>query len=63
MKNTFGNSIAITLFGESHGDAIGAVIDGIAPGIKIDSDYIRDRLSKRQASVFRFSTARICRSV
>ena len=50
MKNTFGNSIAITLFGESHGDAIGAVIDGIAPGIKIDSDYIRDRLSKRQAN-------------
>lgn len=34
MKNTFGQSVAITLFGESHGQAIGAVLDGLAPGIK-----------------------------
>ena len=36
MKNTFGNSVAVTLFGESHGECIGAVLDGIAPGIEID---------------------------
>ena len=35
MKNTFGNSVAVTLFGESHGECIGAVIDGLAPGIEI----------------------------
>ena len=36
MKNTMGNALTVTLFGESHGEAIGAVIDGISPGIKID---------------------------
>ena len=40
MKNTFGDNITITLFGESHGSAIGAVIDGIAPGITVDEDKI-----------------------
>ena len=48
MKNTFGNSISLTLFGESHGEAIGAVIDGIAPGIKIDTDYINEKLTQRR---------------
>ncbi len=50
MKNTFGQSVAVTLFGESHGSAIGAVIDGLAPGIKIDEEYINDRLSRRRPS-------------
>ena len=40
MKNTYGNSVAVTLFGESHGEYIGAIIDGMAPGIDIDYDYI-----------------------
>lgn len=48
MKNTFGKSVAVTLFGESHGTAIGAVIDGLAPGIAIDEDYIRARLELRK---------------
>lgn len=48
MKNTFGNNVTITLFGESHGDEIGAVIDGIMPGIKIENDFIADKLSKRR---------------
>lgn len=33
MKNTFGESVSVTLFGESHGKAVGAVLDGLAPGI------------------------------
>ena len=49
MKNTFGNAITVTLFGESHGLAIGAVLDGIAPGIKIDEDYINSKLEQRKA--------------
>lgn len=48
MKNTFGNSISVTLFGESHGKGIGAVIDGIAPGIKVDMDFISHQLSLRR---------------
>ena len=49
MKNTFGNAITVTLFGESHGPAIGAVIDGIAPGIEIDKEYIDTRMNQRRA--------------
>jgi len=45
MKNTFGQSVKITLFGESHGPAIGAVLDGLAPGIEIDPEYIKIRLA------------------
>lgn len=49
MKNTFGQSVKITLFGESHGPAIGAVLDGLAPGIEIDPEYIETRLALRSA--------------
>ena len=44
MKNVFGNAITVTLFGESHGEMIGAVLDGIAPGIAIDYEYIDKKL-------------------
>lgn len=48
MKNTFGCSVAVTLFGESHGEYIGAVIDGLAPGTPIDRDYIAQMLTLRR---------------
>ncbi|MBR2320424.1 MAG: chorismate synthase [Clostridia bacterium] len=48
MKNTFGNSVAITLFGESHGEYIGAVIDGLAPGMEINHEYIARKLTLRR---------------
>lgn len=48
MKNTFGNNVSVTLFGESHGEAIGAVIDGLAAGIKVDADFIASQLSLRR---------------
>ena len=57
MKNTFGNSIALTLFGESHGAQIGAVLDGLAPGITVNEDFIRVQLDKRRP-VGKISTAR-----
>ncbi|MBQ7761731.1 MAG: chorismate synthase [Clostridia bacterium] len=50
MKNTFGNNISLTLFGESHGEAIGAVIDGLCAGIEIDEGFIKEQLSKRRPS-------------
>lgn len=48
MKNTFGNSIAVTIFGESHGAAVGVVIDGLAAGIPVDNKRIEFELSKRR---------------
>ncbi len=48
MKNTFGQHLAVTLFGESHGPAIGAVLDGLCPGTPIDEDNIRRMLQLRQ---------------
>lgn len=50
MKNTFGNSITITLFGESHGAAIGVVIDGLCPGLPVDTEEIARLLSRRRPS-------------
>ena len=41
MKNSFGSSVILTLFGESHGLGLGAVLDGLAPGITVDEDFIR----------------------
>ena len=48
MKNTFGQSVCVTVFGESHGQAIGAILDGLAPGIEVDTDFIDYQLSKRR---------------
>ena len=48
MKNTFGNNVTVTLFGESHGAAVGAVIDGLAPGMQVDLDFIAKQLSRRR---------------
>ena len=47
-KNTFGNSVTITIFGESHGAEIGAVLDGIAPGIPVKEEFIAEKLSLRR---------------
>jgi len=50
MKNTYGQSLTLTLFGESHGPEIGAVLDGLAPGIRIDTDFIAHQLDLRRPS-------------
>ena len=50
MKNTFGQAVALTIFGESHGPAVGAVLDGLAPGLPVDEDYIRRQLARRRPS-------------
>lgn len=57
MKNTFGSSVAVTIFGESHGPYIGAVLDGLAPGLKIDRGYIAHMLTLRRPEG-KISTAR-----
>ncbi len=58
MKNTLGNNLSVTLFGESHGPYIGAVLDGLAPGIRVDVDFIKTQLDLRRPSG-KISTARV----
>lgn len=49
MKNTYGQSVLVTLFGESHGFAIGAILDGMAPGISVDEAFIAEQMNKRRS--------------
>ncbi|MGF6906200.1 chorismate synthase [Fusobacterium sp. PH5-44] len=48
MKNSIGKNITINVFGESHGNGIGVVIDGLAPGISLDIDFINHQLDLRR---------------
>lgn len=58
MKNTFGSAVFLTIFGESHGPAIGAVLDGLAAGLPVDTDFINIRMDRRRARGDGLSTAR-----
>ena len=58
MKNVLGNNLTITIFGESHGSHIGAVIDGLGAGIQVDETFIDYCLSLRRPSS-KLETARI----
>ncbi|MGD9909524.1 MAG: chorismate synthase [Candidatus Izemoplasmatales bacterium] len=55
--NTFGLSVKMTLFGESHGDAMGITIDGLAPGILLNEELIQNALTKRRPKSI-YSTSR-----
>ena len=46
MKNTFGSDLSLTIFGESHGRAIGAVLDGMAAGLPVDETFLADCMDK-----------------
>ena len=56
--NTFGHLFRVTTFGESHGVALGCVIDGCAPGIPLTADDIQPWLDKRRPGQSRFTTQR-----
>ena len=58
MKNTFGTNLSLTLFGESHGPYVGAVLDGLAPGLAVDEARIAAQLALRRPSG-KISTARV----
>ena len=57
-NNTFGNIFRLTSFGESHGKAIGGVIDGFPAGISIDEDFIQHELDRRRPGQSALTTAR-----
>ncbi|MCS6974626.1 MAG: chorismate synthase [Cyclobacteriaceae bacterium] len=56
--NTFGNLFRITTFGESHGPAIGVVIDGCPAGLEIDESFIQSELNRRKPGQSRLTTQR-----
>ncbi|AJC86929.1 chorismate synthase [Campylobacter sp. RM16704] len=56
--NSFGTRFKFTSFGESHGVAIGCVIDGMPAGIKFDKVFLQDMLDKRKPGQNKFSTPR-----
>ena len=58
MKNSFGNIFRLTSFGESHGAAIGGVIDGMPAGIAIDLDAVQRELDRRRPGQSAIVTAR-----
>ncbi len=58
MKNSFGNIFRVTTFGESHGAAIGGVIDGMPAGIEIDLDRVQHELNRRRPGQSAIVTAR-----
>ncbi|MDD2645787.1 MAG: chorismate synthase, partial [Bacteroides sp.] len=58
MFNSFGNILQLTSFGESHGKAIGGVLDGFPAGIPIDLDFIQNELNRRKPGQSKITTAR-----
>ncbi len=48
MKSTIGNQLHLSLFGESHGAAVGVVIDGLAPGIPVHPEFIQHQMDLRK---------------
>lgn len=58
MRNTFGNLFTLTTFGESHGEAVGGVVDGMPAGINIDLDFIQQELNRRRPGQSKLTTAR-----
>ncbi|HYF82601.1 MAG TPA: chorismate synthase [Clostridia bacterium] len=58
MSGIWGNSIKISIFGESHGKAIGITIDGLKAGILLDFDYIKKEMQRRAPGNNEYSTPR-----
>lgn len=58
MRNTFGTLFTLTTFGESHGPAVGGVVDGMPAGIEIDMDFIQQELNRRRPGQSRITTSR-----
>ena len=56
--NTFGKIFSFTTYGESHGKAIGCVIDGCPPGLKLDENDIQKDLDRRKPGQSKFTTQR-----
>ena len=58
MFNSFGNLLKVTTYGESHGEAIGGVIDGFPAGVKVDFEAIQQELDRRKPGQSKIVTQR-----
>ena len=58
MGNSFGKIFQVSTFGESHGPALGVVIDGCPAGLEIDTDFIRRELDRRKPGQSKITTQR-----
>ena len=56
--NTFGQKFKFTTFGESHGKALGCIVDGVPAGIKIDEEFIQSEMDRRKPGQNKYATAR-----
>ncbi len=56
--NTFGDIVRVTSFGESHGKAIGCILDGVKPGIEIDESILQEQLDRRRPGQSKVVTQR-----
>ena len=58
MKNSFGNIFTLTTFGESHGVAVGGVVDGMPAGVEIDEAFVQHELNRRRPGQSKLTTSR-----
>ncbi len=56
--NSFGERFKFTTFGESHGKALGCIVDGVPAGITIDEEFIQSEMDRRKPGKSKFETAR-----
>lgn len=56
--NSFGQKLRFSTFGESHGTALGCILDGVPAGLEIDEEYIQSELDRRKPGKSEFETAR-----
>ena len=56
--STFGERFKITTFGESHGEAVGVIVDGVTPGVEIDEAYIQKQMDRRRPGQSSVTTPR-----
>ena len=56
--NSFGQRFRFTTFGESHGKALGCILDGVPAGLKIDEEFIQSELDRRKPGKNKLETSR-----
>ena len=56
--NSFGHKFKFSTFGESHGKALGCIVDGVPAGIKIDEEFIQSEMNRRKPGQNEYATAR-----